>query len=248
MVPWALCTCPLPLTRGTRPYFLIHPCSYPSEQNPPSRGKVDVRFCSRVAGLGRVVWEPFGSPSLPAGLFRADAATPHAELAVHAFFPGPPLPVRPPCFLALLPSFFLSHSPLTSRRLGTSFSSASLPLSPSSSPSPSTLHWLCLQLSRIIFPHHRLHRICLPTRIVFNDLLRPRLSQPSQQIFHLHWTTLNVEECVDNVGISDIWSQTCKQHLAFRAVAGQEFGMFGRLQIYPLYLKAEEGMSSWRQL
>lgn len=50
---------------------------------------------------------------------------------------------------------------------------------------------------------------------------------------------LNMEECVDNGGISGIWSQTCKQHLAFRAPAGQEFGMFRRLQIYSLYLKAK---------
>ena len=34
-------------------------------------------------------------------------------------------------------------------------------------------------------------------------------------------------------------SQGCKQHLAFQAPADQEFGMFRRLQIYSLYLKAK---------
>lgn len=47
-----------------------------------------------------------------------------------------------------------------------------------------------------------------------------------------------MEECVDNGGIAAIWCWTCK-HLAFRALAGQEFGMFRKLWIYSLYLKAE---------
>lgn len=50
---------------------------------------------------------------------------------------------------------------------------------------------------------------------------------------------LNRKECVDNGGISGIQTETCKQHLAFGAPAGQESGMFRRLQIYSLYLKAK---------
>lgn len=191
MVSWVPCTCPLPWMGRARLYLLIHSrdqkiqrsdsFSFLSqwEQNPPSRETLtflcayggwsgtkqkekEVAVSSLRAVLGT---------SVSAGLSRADIAASHLGACCPCLLSRATDSCGLPASWLFSPlSSFLTHPcPLKGWDLILKHLSPS-PSHPNPAPALSSA-------SQNICPHHRLHRICLPTKLILKDL--PQLSLDS---------------------------------------------------------------------
>lgn len=142
------------------------------------------------------------------------------------------LSVRPSSWL-FSPSSSLPYSLLPSTRLGASSSNTCLPLSPSPSPHPSTLHLPCLQLIESAFPPR------LFWQVRSSPVWTPSPTSPGGRSFNftgppLPWRNVLIMEEFQASG-----SQTYTRYLAFPAPADQGFDMAGRLETSSLYPKAK---------